>query len=60
MNNALFITGRIWSPKVRVFAFLLESFAPTPGVSLIDRENSSGEIIFESVHIYPELKYLKE
>ena len=32
----------------------------TPGISLVDGENSSGEIIFESVHINPELKYQKE
>ena len=29
-------------------------------ISLIDIENSSDEIIFESVRIYPEHKYLKE
>ena len=45
------------------FAFLnffWKVFAPTPGISLFDRENSSREIIFESVHIYPEFKHLKE
>ena len=31
-----------------------------PGISLIDRENSSDEIIFESLCIYLEHKYLKE
>ena len=30
------------------------------GISLINKENSSDEIIFESVRIYPEHKYLKE
>ena len=59
-NYAFFRTGRSRSPNLRVFALLLERFAPTTEISLIDGEDSSGEIIFESVHIYPEIKYLKE
>ena len=45
---------------VRFLHFFRKVLASTPGISLTDRENSSGEIIFESAHIYPELKYLKE
>ena len=48
--------------SIQNFAFLhffWEVLAPTPGINLIDIENSSDEISFESVHIYPELKHLK-